>query len=961
MQTNFEPGMRAEIRDAEWRIKRVDHSSDGGYVLACEGLSELVLGREGLFLSELDPIRILDPTDTTLVDDTSSNFGASLLYLDSMLRKTAPADEHIHLGHRAAIDQLNYQLEPALQALAQPRQRILIADAVGLGKTLEAGVLTSELIVRGRGKRILVLAVKSMLAQFQQEFWNRFTIPLVRLDSVGLQRVRNRIPTNHNPFHYFDRAIISIDTLKHDIEYRHHLEQAYWDIVIIDEAQNVADRGSHSQRSKLARLMATRSDTLIMLSATPHDGKPESFASLVNMLDPTAIANPHDYAQEDYRDKGLVIRRFKKDVNDQLKGQFPEREIQVAKVGATAAEEAAYDQLMGVSFHTLDGHGQGAGQLFRTTLEKTLFSSPAACLSTIQKRMARLMKRAERERDDERKTTLIEDFDTLQCLETALTAIAPADFSKYQLLRDLLNGDMNWTASDPDDRLVIFTESLITLDFLQEHLPRDLKLKKNQVAMLRGDRRDRELMETVEAFNRRESPLRLLLCSDVASEGLNLHHLAHRMVHFDIPWSLMVFQQRNGRIDRYGQTCQPQIRYLLTESDHERVRGDQRVLEVLIDKDEQARKNIGDPSEFLGLYDQEAEEEKVAEVLEDENGNDVWKAFEALMDQQVTQSENPLDNFTPTTGLADQAGAISPMPGIFPSGLAYARAALRWFAEIGEKLDGGVDDETFWLTAPVDLKQRLAYLPREVRPPHDRFALTPDRDRIKQELDRVRQEEDTPWSTLHYLWPLHPVMEWLSDRALNAFGRHTAPLLRLPGKLADDEHIVLIHGGFPNRRGHVLVQAWVGVRLKGDQVVDELDWPTLRERLELKPGALPNPGKAGPTGDLRALLPVAVAAVRKRLKARKATFEAQREPLLEKQRQQLDQLRHRHEAQLELEIDRSDQLDAVKRSRRERGEQRIDRIFRDYRNWLDNTQTTEDEPYMQVAAVFTGLAAKETA
>ncbi|NMV23262.1 SWF/SNF helicase family protein, partial [Vibrio parahaemolyticus] len=77
------------------------------------------------------------------------------------------------------------------------------------------------------------------------------------------------------------------------------------------------------------------------------------------------------------------------------------------------------------------------------------------------------------------------------------------------------------------------------------------------------------------------SKLRLLVCSDVASEGINLHHLSHKMVHFDVPWSLMVFQQRNGRIDRYGQKHQPEIRYLLTQSDNPRISGDTRVLEVL--------------------------------------------------------------------------------------------------------------------------------------------------------------------------------------------------------------------------------------------------------------------------------------------------------------------------------------------------------------------------------------------
>ncbi len=203
MNKQFATGLRVEVRDAEWRIKRVDHSSDGGNLLTCEGLSELVRGRESLFLTKQEErgsgIRILDPATTKLVDDTTSGYRASLLYLDTLLRKTPPTDGFIHAAQHAAMDQLPFQLDPAIQALRQPRQRILIADSVGLGKTLEAGILVSELIVRGRGKRILVLAVKSMLTQFQQEFWNRFSIPLVRLDSVGLQRVSNRIPSNHNP------------------------------------------------------------------------------------------------------------------------------------------------------------------------------------------------------------------------------------------------------------------------------------------------------------------------------------------------------------------------------------------------------------------------------------------------------------------------------------------------------------------------------------------------------------------------------------------------------------------------------------------------------------------------------------------------------------------------------------------------------------------------------------------
>jgi ERCC4-related helicase len=954
MGSLFAPGQRVEIRDAEWRIRSVDYASDGGYVLVCEGLSQLVQGREALFLSNLEQPRILAPEDTMLADDASGNFGASLLYIDSLLRKTAPSDERLHLGHRAAIDQLDYQLQPALQALRQPRQRILIADAVGLGKTLEAGILTSELIARGRGKRILVLAVKSMLTQFQQEFWTRFTIPLVRLDSVGLQRVRNRIPANHNPFHYFDRSIISIDTLKQDIEYRHYLEQAYWDIIIIDETHNVAERGSNSQRSRLAKLLATRSDTLIMLSATPHDGKPESFASLVNMLDPTAIANPSDYSQEDFRDKGLVIRRFKKDVREELQGNFPEREIKTESIAASKAEEEAYARLMEVSFHTLDGRGSGAGQLFRTTLEKALFSSPAACLSTVQNRIARLKSRLEKERDDERQTMLVEDIDTLQGLELALKAITAEQFSKYQLLKQQISKQLGWKPDDPEDRLVIFTESLVTLDFLAENLEQDLNLKKGQLAILRGDMRDQELMDTVEQFNRRESPIRLLVCSDVASEGINLHHLSHRMVHFDIPWSLMVFQQRNGRIDRYGQTHQPQIRYLVTESQHDKVRGDTRVLEVLIEKDAQAGKNIGDPSEFLGLYDQQAEEEKIAEVIEQNDDNSAMALLESLMSDQRTASENPLSNFIPALSKPKRDDVLSPLQRVFPNGLEYARAALRWFAERGEKIHAGIEDQVFWLTAPNDLKQRLNYLPREVRPDDDHFKLTPDKDAISAEIRRTRQEEDSKWPALHYLWPIHPVMEWLSDRALNAFGRHTAPVLRLPGKLGADEHFILIHGGFPNRRGHVLIQDWIGVHLKGGKVIGDMDWPTLQKTFDLYPGKLPNRNISADTTALQALLPQAVDAARLRLKGLKESFEAARRSTLQQQQQRLAQLKAKHESQLELELGRSAQHESIKARTREDRQRHIDRVFSDYQSWLDNTQTTEDQPYLQVAAVLTG-------
>lgn len=561
---DFAPGMRTIIRDEEWMVKKIETNSLGNKTLYCVGVSPLVKDREAIFLTDLEKIQIVDPAEVKLVADVSPFYKRALLYLESQWRQQIPTDANLHIGHKAAMDLMPYQLDPAKLALQRPRQRILIADTVGLGKTLEAGILMSELIARGKGKRILVVTVKSMMTQFQKEMWNRFTIPLVRLDSNRIQKIRANLPSNYNPFFYYDKTIVSIDTLKRDVEYRTHLENAYWDIIVIDEAQNVAERGDHqAQRSRLAKLLADRSDTMIMLSATPHDGRAKSFASLMNMLDPTAIADPQNYTPEDI--KGLCIRRFKKDVKDQVSGSFLERKITLERCNASAKEEYAFDIFTEMQLEMDLGKTKGTGQLFKTSLEKSLFSSPAACIKSIEARLKKLYKKYTA--DD------IKDIHLLENLKTALEAITPADFTRYQKLLDLLKSkEYAWNPADSGDRVVIFTERIETMKYLAERLRQDLGLKANAIQEISGGMSDAEQQRIVEDFGRTESPVRVLVASDVASEGLNLHYLSHRLIHFDIPWSLMVFQQRNGRIDRYGQQKRPDIRYMLIESDNKRIK-----------------------------------------------------------------------------------------------------------------------------------------------------------------------------------------------------------------------------------------------------------------------------------------------------------------------------------------------------------------------------------------------------
>ena len=959
------PGIRVLVRDAEWIVRRVDHAP-GGYQITCEGASELVRGREAVFLTALEPkIEVVDPAKTELVADRSAQFADSLLYMESQLRQAVPNDGEIHVGHTAAMDVVPYQLEPARLALGRPRQRILIADAVGLGKTLEAGILVSELIARGRGRRILVLVVKSMLAQFQKEFWSRFAIPLTRLDSVGIQRVRSRIPTNHNPFYYYDKSIISIDTLKQDAEYRTYLEQARWDIIVIDEAHNVADRGTSSLRSRLAKRLAKCSDTLIMLSATPHDGRARSFASLVNMLDATAIADPNDYTKQDFR-PGLVIRRFKKDVQAQVQQAFRDREVHAQSFAASFTEEIAYGTLLNVP--TAGGSVTPNRDLFHVTLEKALFSSPAACLETVDERL----KRRQRETDNgDAPEALAAEIAVLKELREALEMIAPADYEKYRaLLAAIQDGQpFRWTPHTAEDRLVIFSERIATLNWLKTHLTKDLALKPNQIDILHGGLSDVDQQRVVEDFGNAVRPIRLLLCSDVAAEGINLHYQCHRLIHFDMPWSLMVFQQRNGRVDRYGQTATPQIVYLVTLSANPIIRGDTRILEVLIEKDKQAYKNIGDPSVFMDVHDP-AEEERITEtaIASGESAQD----FDRRLQPKSNEGDDLLALFLQGgEDAAEQPTSATPPPpmSLFRSDLHYCEAALhRLRTQRDQALDGEapfpgarlrftVDEDTKTLTldAPEDLVARYSYLPPEVLPDSRRLALTTSVTRMADAIAESRRAEAN-WPRLHYLWRLSPVVEWLNDRMLGAFGRSEAPVLTgVPG-LAADECVFVLSGLVPNLKGHPLVYEWVALSFVAGQFSKTFTFEAIVERTGVGRREIPNREQLLDLNGLSTLLPEAVKRARQHFLQRRDAFEETINAQLEEEVAALDAFRDRRLRQLELNLAQPDQSGPFKHQHQDQASREVEEVYDEYLKWIEDTMTTERSPWVKVICAMTPLA-----
>lgn len=942
---DYAPGMRTIIRDEEWMVKKIETNSLGNKALHCIGISPLVKDREAIFLTDLEEIQIVNPAEVNLIPDDSPFYKRTLLYLESQWRQQIPTDSNLHVGHRAAMDLMPYQLDPAKLALKSTRQRILIADTVGLGKTLEAGILMSELIARGKGKRILVVTVKSMMTQFQKEMWNRFTIPLVRLDSSKIQKIRANLPSNYNPFFYYDKTIVSIDTLKRDVEYRTHLENAYWDIIVIDEAQNVADRGDHqAQRSRLAKLLADRSDTMIMLSATPHDGRAKSFASLMNMLDPTAIADPENYTKEDI--KGLCIRRFKKDVKDQVSGSFLERNITLERCHASVREEQSYDIFTDMQLEMDLGKSRGTGQLFKTSLEKSLFSSPAACIKSIDTRLKKLYKKYSA--DD------IKDIKLLEELRDSLLKITPKDFMRYQKLLYLLNSkEYAWNPKDTGDRVVIFTERIETMKYLAEHLRQDLGLKANAIQEISGSMSDAEQQRIVEEFGRTESPMRVLVASDVASEGLNLHYLSHRMIHFDIPWSLMVFQQRNGRIDRYGQKKRPDIRYMLIESDNKQIKGDMRIIEILVTKEEQALKNIGDPALLLGKFSIEDEELVIADAIE--NGSD-----ETAFSDTLDTGENEFDPFEALMAAAGETEEVEGESDVVTddtlfSDIDYLSNALSYLNQKEnlpvQKLQtvSGLD-----IKITDDMRRRLsALVPDEALSEGDTLRVSDDKKFCMEMMRESMQNNmaETAWPKTQYLWPLHPILSWVNDKAGLLYGRGEAPIMGIPGMLDEGELIFVVAGSIPNLKSTPLVDEWFGLLYQNGQYAKTLTMDEVIQKTKISNMSIPNTKSIGETEVSTAnnLRESVVAEAKTYLEDCYKNYENKISPMLNEELDKLADLETRHKEYYQMTLfDKERKLQEKERS--------VEVLFNQFADWVTETLTIQNNPYIRIVTVLMGVS-----
>jgi len=620
----FETGQTVRWRGARWRVLGEEEGGflrlvglDGG-LQDVEVTPHLALEAEAIAPFELPPLEL-----NVEESDRSRWRALHRAFLTTM----AGGREQLVGLDWGAVAVEPYQLVPLLRVARTMRPRLLIADDTGLGKTAEAGIILRWLAQRHQASRVLIVTRAAPEPQrWQQEMWTKFGFRFgILRNGTDFNERRRKAPTV-NVFAQERKLILSM-TLGARQVFLDELRQCPtpFDVVIVDEAAHLAVRGSRTKRlALLGRALAAASSkgSLLLLTATPHDGKTESFLSLLRLLDPLVEVAPGEVPVD--LASRLVVRRLKTEVTLAGGRKFQEAEIHViSTLDARSKEERALDEPLDAylawlaheeaRYESVGARQKATGCQFLAGLYRKRFGSSVAALRATLRRRLGLPPEAE-DMDDSVPYVDTDASDpeddvidpgaeaetpppplsptekglAQTLLEAALKVPAGRD-SKLEKLSSLLDEQVK------GKKVVVFTEYRDTL----RAAARKLEEKGIEYVLFHGGTGDSEREEAIRRFLH-DDEARVFLATDAASEGINLQHGAADLVHLDVPWNPNRYAQRNGRIDRYGQDSVPHI-WALVAADASKKQGrpEARALEIVIEKLQRIQEQLGSVSAVI--------------------------------------------------------------------------------------------------------------------------------------------------------------------------------------------------------------------------------------------------------------------------------------------------------------------------------------------------------------------------
>ncbi|MGX6511629.1 DISARM system SNF2-like helicase DrmD [Rhodococcus sp. SJ-2] len=659
-----EHGQVVEVRGSTWAVANVhaqglprspadDATAQLNHVVDLQSLDEDRLGEQLSVVWELEVGHTVTPAQglpdriyAESFDDPTTLAG----FVDAMRwgAVTSADPNRYQAPFWSGVNVEAYQLEPLRRALGAPRTNLLLADDVGLGKTIEAGLVIQELLLRHRARTAVIVCPPSLSLKWQDEMRDKFGLDFTIVNSDLMAQVRRTHGLHANPFLMFPRVIVSMAWLP-QVRAQRLLRDVYaqagnpksgirfaFDLLVVDEAHHVAPSGPlaiaggrgyavDTQRTVAVRQLADKCEHRLFLSATPHNGHPESFTALLEMIDPRRFSRGALLDSKALAD--VTVRRLKRDLVG--KG-FKNRKVRTLPFTPSASEQemfALLDQIVTKSAK-LNGT-RPSGDIVTMLLKKRFLSSPFAFGMTLSNYLSSDAGRGlsddayddvfgEGQSDEEEGLWEQDEAERLRESKGS-DPLCAAEPGQLELLVDWGLGyesradsrlDELLTFLDavcrPDgkswtnERVVIFTEYAHTVDWLTRVLTQ--RGYADVLAVIQGatDPEEREYIRSQFTEDPSKEPVRVLLATDAAGEGIDLQTHCHRLVNFDIPFNPSRLEQRIGRIDRYGQIEEPQVFHFLPDTESSTYAADAGFMARIAKKVANVEQDLGSVNQVIG-------------------------------------------------------------------------------------------------------------------------------------------------------------------------------------------------------------------------------------------------------------------------------------------------------------------------------------------------------------------------